>query len=51
MNAGEHDDVGIDLGPELTLDDLRTGPSDFDGDAFDWGDRSRSYPHPQYWTV
>jgi hypothetical protein len=36
---------------ELTLDDLRIGPSDFDGDAFDWGDRSRSYPHPQYWTV
>jgi sporulation protein YlmC with PRC-barrel domain len=36
---------------ELTLDDLRTGPSEFDGDAFDWGDRSRSYRHPQYWTV
>jgi hypothetical protein len=33
----------------LTLDDLRTGPSEFDGDAFDWGDRSR--PHPHYWTV
>jgi hypothetical protein len=32
---------------ELTLDDLRTGPSEFDGD-FDWGER---YPHPQYWTV
>ena len=36
---------------ELTLDDLCTGPSEFDGDAFDWGDRSRSYRHPQYWTV
>ena len=35
---------------ELTLDDLRTGPSEFDSD-FDWGDRSRSYTHPQYWTV
>ena len=33
---------------ELTLDDLRTGPSEFDGD---WGDRSRFYVHPQYWTV
>jgi hypothetical protein len=36
---------------EVTLDDLRTGPSEFDGDAFDWGDRTRSYPHAQYWTV
>jgi PRC-barrel domain protein len=35
---------------ELTLDELRTGPSEFDGDAFDWGDRSQ-YTHPQYWTV
>ena len=34
---------------ELTLDDLRVGPSELDGDAFDWGDRSR--PHAQYWTV
>ena len=33
---------------ELTADDLRSGPCDFDGVAFDWGDR---YPHPQYWTV
>jgi hypothetical protein len=36
---------------ELTLDDLRTGPSEFDGEAFDWGDRSRPYRHPQYWTA
>ncbi|WP_024512235.1 PRC-barrel domain-containing protein [Bradyrhizobium sp. ARR65] len=35
----------------LTLDELRASPCEFDGDAFDWGDRSRSYPHPQYWTV
>ena len=34
---------------ELTLDDLRAGPSEFDDDAFDLGDRSR--PHPHYWTV
>jgi hypothetical protein len=36
---------------ELSLDDLRAGPSEFDEDDFDWGDRSRSYPHPHYWTV
>ena len=36
---------------ELTLEDLRAGPCEFDGEAFDWGDRSRSYPHPHYWTV
>ena len=36
---------------ELTLEDLRAGPSEFDEDEFDWGDRSRSYPHPHYWTV
>ena len=36
---------------DLALDDLRNGPCEIDGDAFDWGDRSRSYPHPQYWTV
>ena len=36
---------------ELTLEELRTGPSEFDGDAFDWGDRSQPYPHPHYWSV
>jgi PRC-barrel domain protein len=36
---------------DVTLDDLRAGPCEFDDDVFDWGDRSRSYPHPQYWTV
>ncbi|MCC8981241.1 PRC-barrel domain-containing protein [Bradyrhizobium acaciae] len=36
---------------EVTLEDLRTGPSEFDGDEFDWGDRSRSYTHPNYWAV
>ena len=35
----------------LTLDELSAGPCEFDGEAFDWGDRSRSYTHPQYWTV
>ena len=36
---------------ELTLEDLRAGPSEFDEGGFDWRDRSRSYPHPHYWTV
>jgi len=36
---------------ELTLEDLCAGPSEFDEGDFDWGDRSRSYPHPHYWTV
>jgi hypothetical protein len=36
---------------ELTLDELRAGPSEVDGDAFDWGDRSQPYPHPHYWSV
>ena len=27
---------------ELTLEDLRAGPSELDEDDFDWGDRSRS---------
>jgi hypothetical protein len=34
---------------ELTLEDLRAGPSEFDDDAFELGDRSR--PRPDYWTV
>jgi hypothetical protein len=35
----------------LTLEELRNGPSELDGEAFDWGDRSPVYRHPQYWTV
>ena len=34
---------------EVTVEDLRAGPSELDEEAFDWGDRSR--PHPHYWTV
>jgi sporulation protein YlmC with PRC-barrel domain len=34
-----------------TLDELRSGPSELDGEAFDWGDRSTPYRHPHYWTV
>jgi hypothetical protein len=36
---------------DLTLEDLRSGPSELDGEAFDWGDRSPVYRHPQYWTI
>jgi sporulation protein YlmC with PRC-barrel domain len=36
---------------DMTLEQIRSGPSEFDGEAFDWGDRSRVYRHPQYWTV
>ncbi len=37
---------------ELTLDDLRSGPSDLDGDTFDWGDRTPGlYQRVQYWGV
>ena len=36
---------------DLTLEELRGGPSELDGEAFDWGDRSPPYRHPQYWTV
>jgi hypothetical protein len=36
---------------DLTVDDLRSGPSELDGATFDWGDRSPGYVHPNYWTV
>ena len=36
---------------DITLDQLRSGPSEVDGETFDWGDRSPAYRHPQYWTV
>ncbi|MGA7997752.1 MAG: PRC-barrel domain-containing protein [Bradyrhizobium sp.] len=35
----------------LALEELRSGPSELDGEAFDWGDRSAVYRHPQYWSV
>ena len=35
----------------ITLEELRSGPSELDGEAFDWGDRSKVYRHPQYWAV
>ncbi len=35
----------------LMLEELRAGPCELDDGTFDWGDRSRSYPHPNYWSV
>src|SRR6266481_949227 len=35
----------------LTLEELRNGPSELDGEVFEWGGRSPVYRHPQYWTV
>jgi len=34
---------------DVSLEQLRSGPSELDGRAFDWGDRS--YIYPQYWTL
>jgi hypothetical protein len=36
---------------DLTLAEVCGGPCELDGEAFDWGDRSPPYRHPQYWTV
>ena len=36
---------------DLTLEELRSGRSELDGEAFDWGDRSSSHRYPHYWTV
>ena len=36
---------------ELTPEQLSSGPCEFDGDEFDWGDRSPPYQHPNYWSV
>ena len=36
---------------DLTLEELRSGPSEMDGETFDWGDRSIAYPHLNYWAV
>jgi hypothetical protein len=36
---------------DLTLEELRSGPSELDGEAFDWGDRSPVQQYPQYWIL
>jgi sporulation protein YlmC with PRC-barrel domain len=36
---------------DVTLEELQSGPSELDDEAFDWGDRSGIYRHPHYWTV
>ena len=34
---------------DVSLEELRSGPSELDGGAFDWGDRGLTYP--QYWIL
>ena len=36
---------------DLTLEELRAGPSELEGEAFDWGDRSPAHQYPQYWVL
>ena len=50
-NALRYDSARQAYAAEATLEELQTGPCEFDGDEFDWGDRSRPYPHPNYWSV
>jgi sporulation protein YlmC with PRC-barrel domain len=35
---------------ELTIEDLRSGPSELDI-SFDWGDRTPPRPQPRFWDV
>lgn len=36
---------------DMTPEQLSSGPCELDGEAFDWGDRSRPYQHPNYWSI
>ena len=36
---------------DLSLDELRAGVCELDGDSFDWGDRSPPYPQRMYWGI
>ena len=36
---------------DIALEELESGPSELDGEAFDWGNRSPVYQYPQYWTL
>ena len=35
----------------IAMKELREGPSELDGEAFDWGERTPPYRNPRYWTV
>jgi hypothetical protein len=48
-NALKYDPARQAFETGLTLEDLQAGPSEFDDDSFDLGERSG--PHPHYWTV
>lgn len=50
-NALKYDWVRKSYATDLTLEELRAGPSELDGEEFDWGDRSPAYQHPQYWAL
>jgi hypothetical protein len=50
-NSLKYDTVHKAYHTHVSLEELRSGPSELNGDAFDWGDRSAVYRHPQYWTV
>ena len=50
-NALKYDSARQAFATTLTLDELSAGPCEFDGEDFDWGDRTHAYTHPQYWTV
>ncbi|WGS02493.1 PRC-barrel domain-containing protein [Bradyrhizobium sp. ISRA443] len=50
-SALRYDPVRQAYEAEATLEELQTGPCEIDGDEFDWGDRSQSYTHPNYWAV
>ncbi len=36
---------------DLSLDEMRAGACELDGEAFDWGDRSLPYQHRMYWGI
>jgi hypothetical protein len=38
-------------GQKIGTIELRSGPSELDGGAFDWGDRSPVHQYPQYWIL
>jgi hypothetical protein len=47
----KYDPVRQAYATTTTLERLREGPCELDGEAFDWGDRTPPYQHPYYWGV
>jgi sporulation protein YlmC with PRC-barrel domain len=50
-NTLKYDPVRQAYATTTTLERLREGPCELDGEAFDWGDRTPPYQHPYYWGV